>query len=141
MSRIEFSSTKFLPYLPESCQVNPGVYGFELASWLSLALAKVGFATRYPCSEEWGWYIEYLEDEAEFMIGCGCEAEEGEGYRGTPVAWHIMVMQNLSLRQCLRGVEVPDLDLQLTQAIVAALRTEGIEPTCKEGGPAGAVLG
>ena len=40
MSRIEFSSTKFLPYLPESCQVNPGVYGFELASWLSLALAK-----------------------------------------------------------------------------------------------------
>jgi hypothetical protein len=134
MSRIEFSSTRFLPYLPESCQVNPGVYGFELATWLSQALAKAGYATRYPASEDWGWYIEYLEDEAEFMIGCGCQAEEGEGYKGTPVAWHILVMQNLSLRQCLKGVEIPDLDMQLTAAIVTALRAEGIEPTLAEGG-------
>lgn len=134
MPRIEFSSTKFLPYLPESCQVNPGAYGFELASWLSLALAKAGFATRYPSSEEFGWYLEYLEGEAEFMIGCGCKAEEGEGYKGTPVSWHIFVMQNLSLRQCLKGVEIPDLDVQLTNAIIAALRLEGIEPTIKEEG-------
>lgn len=134
MSRIEFSSTQFLPYLPESCQVSPGVYGFELASWLSQALAKAGFATRYPSSEDWGWYLEYLEGEAEFMIGCGCQAEENEGYRGTPVSWHISVMQNLSLRQCLRGVEIPDLDVQLTNAIIAALRSLGIEPTLKEGG-------
>jgi len=134
MSRIEFSSTQFLPYLPESCQVNPGAYGFELASWLSLALAKAGFATRYPASEEWGWYIEYLEGDAEFMISCGCEAEEGEGYKGTPVSWHISIMQNLTLSQCLKGVEIPDLDVQLTNAIVAALRAEGIEPTLKEGG-------
>jgi hypothetical protein len=134
MPRIKFSSTKFLPYLPESCQVNPGAYGFELASWLSLALAKAGFATRYPNSEEFGWYIEYLEGEAEFMISCGCKAEEGEGYKGTPVSWHIFVMQNLSLRQCLKGVEIPDLDEQLTNVIISALRSEGIEPTLKEEG-------
>ena len=134
MSRIEFSSTQFLPYLPESCQVNPGAYGFELASWLSLALAKAGFATRYPTGEEWGWFIEYLEGDAEFMISCGCEAEEGDGYKGTPVSWHISIMQNLTLSQCLKGVEIPDLDVQLTDAIVAALRAEGIEPTIKEGG-------
>lgn len=132
MSRIEFSSTKFLPYLPESCQVNPGVYGFELASWLSLELAKAGFATRYPCSEDWGWYIEYLEGAAELLIGCGCQAKEGEGYTGAPISWHIFVMQNVSLRQCLSGVEVPDLDAQLTSAILSALHAEGIVPTLQE---------
>lgn len=134
MSRIEFSSTQFLPYLPESCQVNPGAYGFELAAWLSQALARAGYPTRYPTSEEWGWYIEYLEGEAEFMIGCGCQAEEGEGYKGTPVSWHIFIMQNLSLTQCLKGVEIPDLDVQLTNTILSALRAEGIEPTLKEDG-------
>jgi len=132
MSRIEFSSTRFLPYLPESCQVNPGVYGFELACWLSRELARAGFATGYPTNEDWGWYIEYVEDEAAFLIGCGCEAEEGEGYKGTPVSWHIIVMQNVSLKQCLAGVEVPDLDVQLSDAIIAALRAEGIEPLLVE---------
>lgn len=135
MPRITFSSTRFLPYLPESCQVNPGVYGFELACWLSQALAKAGFATSYPVNEDWGWYIEYLDDEAAFLLGCGCEAEEGEGYRGTPVAWHIFVMQNLSLSQCRKGIDFPELDAQLTEAIVAALRAEGIEPVLEEGGP------
>jgi len=134
MSRIEFSSTQFLPYLPESCQVNPGAYGFELACWLSQKLAAAGFATSYPTNEDWGWYIEYIEDEAAFLIGCGCEAEEGDGYTGAPVSWHIFVMQNLSLKQCLKGVEIPDLDVQLTEAIVSALRSEGIEATLKEGG-------
>lgn len=134
MSRIEFSSTQFLPYLPESCQVKPGVYGFELACWLSRTLTKSGFATRYPSSEDGGWYIEYLEGEAEIMIGCGCQVEEGDGYKGEPVVWHIFVLQNLSLQQCLKGVEVPDLDLQLTNVILSALRSEGIEPTLKEGG-------
>ena len=134
MSRIEFSSTQFLPYLPELSQVEPGAYGFELASWLSQALAKIGFATTYPSSDERGWYIEYLEGEAEFMISCGCQAEEGEGYKGTPVSWHIFVLQNISLRQCLKGLEVPDMDVHLTNAIISALRLEGIEPTLKEGG-------
>lgn len=128
MSRLEFPSTRFLPYLPESCQIGPGVYGYELASWLSQVLAKAGFATSYPVNEEWGWYIEYVEDEAAFMIGCGCEAEEGDGYRGEPVTWYVFVMQNLSLQQCLKGVEVPDLDVQLLDAVTAALRKEGIEP-------------
>lgn len=134
MSRIEFSSTRFLPYLPESCQVNPGVYGFELATWLSRKLAEAGFSTSYPTNEDWGWYIEYVEDEAAYLIGCGCEAQEGEGYRGTPVAWHVFVMQNVSLKQCLKGVDLPDLDAQLIQAILAALREEGIEAALVEGG-------
>src|SRR5690606_27273095 len=65
MWRIEFISSEFRPYLPEQCQANPGVYGFELAQWLSMALAEQGLATSYPLGEDWGWFIEYLDDERE----------------------------------------------------------------------------
>lgn len=57
MWRIEFSSAEFLPYLPEQAQANPGVYGFELAQWLSRALAERGVVTSYPIGEDWGWLI------------------------------------------------------------------------------------
>lgn len=68
----EFSSDAFSPFLPDECQVNPQVYGAELAFWLSRALAGNGIVTSYPEYEDWGWYIEYLtESESEFAVHCG----------------------------------------------------------------------
>ncbi len=68
----EFSSSEFAPALPEECQVNPEVYGAELASWLCQALAKAGVTTSYPQSEDWGWYIEYQSGAgSEFAVHCG----------------------------------------------------------------------
>jgi len=128
MLSIEFESAKFLPYLPESSQANPGAYGFELALWLSQALMRAGIATSYPLGEDWGWFIEYLAGEAEFMIGCGSRADAGEGYTGQPIAWHIFIKQQLSLRQRLTGVAAPQVVATLAQAIQAALAAEGITP-------------
>ena len=95
MARIESYSAQFLPYLPEPCQVNPGAYGFELALWLSNALMQAGIVTSYPASEDWGWFTEYSEGDAEFMIGCGCEANEGDGYLGQPLLWSVFIQQSL----------------------------------------------
>lgn len=79
MWRIEFSTDKFAPYLPEDAQQNPGAYGFELADWLARGLAKQGLITSYSVGEDWGWFIEYLDGKTEIMIGCGSEASEGDG--------------------------------------------------------------
>ncbi len=126
MTRIEFYSARFLPYLPESCQVNPGAYGFELALWLSNALMQSGIVTSYPVGEDWGWFIEYSEGEAEFMIGCSSEATEGEGYLGQPLLWSVFVQQSLSIMQRWRGQTMPTIAAKLTEAIVAVLQAEGI---------------
>lgn len=68
---VDFESSMFAPYLPEDAQVNPGVYGAELASWLSRQLAERGMPTSYPQSEDWGWFIEYrTEDEEEYWLCC-----------------------------------------------------------------------
>jgi len=128
MQRFEFESAKFLPYLPEDCQVNPGVYGFELALWLSQTLMRENILTSYPISEDWGWFIEYMEGDAEFMLGCTSQAEEGEGYKGKSISWHIFIKQQLSLKQRFKRVSAPDVSAKLAQAVLEALRAEGIEP-------------
>lgn len=71
---VRFKSEHFAPVLPEDCQVNPGVYGAELAFWLSAELARSGVATSYPNPEDWGWFIEFLPDSgSEFAVHCGNE--------------------------------------------------------------------
>lgn len=75
----EFRSAKFSPVLPEECQVNPRVYGAELAYWLGGELARAGIATGYPQWEDWGWYIEYQTDDgSEFAVHCCNTDEDGE---------------------------------------------------------------
>lgn len=129
MWQIEFSSDKFLPVLPASCQVNPGVYGFELAWWLAQQLAGRGQITSYPVSEDWGWLIEYLDDEAEFMIGCSNLTNEGEGELGRPIQWSIFIRPHLSLKQRLKGVTHEAEVRRLGDHVLAVLRAESIAVT------------
>lgn len=69
---MQFKSELFAPVLPEECQVNPEVYGAELAFWLCTELAQRGIATSYPTAEDWGWFIEFLpESGSEFAVHCG----------------------------------------------------------------------
>jgi hypothetical protein len=127
MWRIEFSSSKFLPLLPEDCQGNPGVYGFELAWWLAQALSSKGIVTSYPLGEDWGWLFEYTSpDEAEFTIGCSSMAEEGDGYSGKAITWSIFIRPHTSLKQRLKG-QTHEAEVQrLGNQVLASLRQEGI---------------
>ena len=127
MWRIEFKSAQFLPALPEQCQGNPGVYGFELAWWLAQALAKRGLVTSYPLGEDWGWLIEYINpSEAEFTVGCTSMAEDGEGYENEPIQWSIFIRPHTSLKQRLSGVSHEAEVQRIGQQIVAALAEQGI---------------
>ena len=132
MWRIEFTSNKFLPYLPEECQSNPGAYGFELAQWLSQRLVTRGIVTGYPLGEDWGWLIESIDGETEITIGCSSEATEGEGYKGNPIAWRVFVRQTLSLKQKISGAAAPSKVRELAEAVASVLQSEGIEPHVTE---------
>lgn len=68
---VSFKSHLFEPFLSEEGQVNPHVYGAELAWWLSRELASEGIETTYPNSEDWGWFIEFLIDDNEYWLCCG----------------------------------------------------------------------
>ena len=91
MWEVELKSGAFLPFLPEEAQANPGVYGFELASWLAQELAGRGMPTSYPAREDWGWLIEHKGAGGGAMIGCASVSDPGEGYLGRPIQWRIFI--------------------------------------------------
>jgi hypothetical protein len=127
MWRIEFSTDKFLPLLPEQCQTNPGAYGFELALWLAQRLLASGIVTSYPQCEDWGWFIEYGDaDETEIQIGCGSMASEDEGYAKKAIEWSIFLKPYTSLRERLRGVTHAEKVERIGRAIMDSLAAEGI---------------
>jgi len=76
---VEFESSLFRPFLPEKSQVNPHIYGAELAFWLARKLADHGVITSYPNYEDWGWFLEYQNDSGdEYWLCCG--NREGTGH-------------------------------------------------------------
>jgi hypothetical protein len=78
---VDFKSELFTPFLPEDSQVNPHVYGAELAYWLSQNLANKKIITTYPNNEDWGWFLEYFIDDNEYMLCCSNSDEEGKEWR------------------------------------------------------------
>jgi hypothetical protein len=126
MWQIEFSSDRFLPYLPEDSQVNPGVYGFELAHWLSAGLMKRDVPTSYPVSEDWGWFVEYLKDDLELMVCCSSQAEHEDGYKGEPIRWTIFIRAPGGFFKKARAPEQDRAVDMLARHVTAMLEQEGI---------------
>lgn len=129
MWQIEFTSAKFHPYLPEECQGNPGVYGFELAHWLSVELMRKKVVTTYPLGEDWGWLIEFFDGDLEITIGCSSQAEEGDGYNGKPIQWGIFIRPHGGLFKKPKGPVVDAAIKFLAEHILAVLKEAGIEVT------------
>lgn len=124
MWHIEFKSDRFQPFLPESSQINGGVYGFELALWLAQELSAEGVFTSYPVSEDWGWFIEYMHEGRSVLIGCNGEAAApGE----KPSRWRIYVQAQLSMSQRLRGERADEALEIVRRAIQSLLAREGID--------------
>jgi hypothetical protein len=116
---LEFKTDKFPPILPEPCQVNADLYGFELAVWLAQALAQQGVISSYPMPDEWGWFLEFIsEHEQELMVGCA-SVGASQGY---PTDWRVFVRQR---RRPRKGGE--DLSPLLIETILSVLAAEGID--------------
>ena len=133
MWRIQFTTDKFLPILPEECQTNPGAYGFELALWLAQELLGKGIVTSYPQSEDWGWFIEFTDEaETEIQIGCRSMASHGDGYEAKPIEWSVFIKPYPSLRERLTGVTHSEKVKRLGDQVMELLRSSGASPRLEE---------
>ena len=119
-----FISDRFRPYLPDRSQVNPNVLGFELAEWLSRALAAQCMVTSYPGNEDWGWYLEFADGDDAYLICCS-GSEEGGAY-----AWRVFVERR---RRFFRRQHPPTpMQEELFDSVLDALHAEQIAVTVDE---------
>jgi hypothetical protein len=115
MRMLVFRSDLFKPYLPDDCQVNPNVLGFELAHWLSRELAARGSVTSYPNAEDWGWFVEFSDDGHEYMICCSGSLEDEE------YEWRVYVTQPKRLfRKSADGPAAPRMLQRIRLALEGA---------------------
>ena len=117
MRMATFVSDQFRPYLPDHCQVNPNVLGFELAAWLSQSLARDGVVTSYPSNEDWGWYLEFVDEDDEYLICCSGAEDQGQ------YEWRVFVDRPRKLFR--RPPETP-MEEELLESVVDALRSGGM---------------
>ena len=126
MSLLVFQSDRFRPYLPDDCQVNPNVLGFEPADWLSRELAGRGVVTSYPNYEDWGWFLEGEQSGLDYMICCS-GSDEGNG----EFEWRVFVSHPKKLFGKRPDSAVAEAVLQRVRQ---ALEESGIKITVEEDG-------
>jgi hypothetical protein len=113
MKMLVFTTDRFRPYLPDRCQVNPNVLGFELADWLSRELARRGLPTSYPNAEDWGWFLEGEEGGSEYMICCSGGEEDGGVFE-----WRVYVMHPKKLFGKRPDHEIAERLLQRVRSVL-----------------------
>ena len=123
MKILVFASERFRPYLPDRCQVNPNVLGFELAEWLSRALAEAGVVTSYPNYEDWGWYLEFTDGDDEYVICCSGSCE------GNVHEWRVFVERP---RKFFRRPAATVVEDELLASVEDALRKAGVAPASED---------
>lgn len=99
-----FRSTRFRPLRPENEQVNPGVYGEELARWVAARLTETEGAEPRVDYEDWAWLVELRLGKGHAWIFCANEY-------GSDDVWMIDVRPRSRLLGWFRPAAVTPDDL------------------------------
>ncbi len=92
-----FKSTKFEIETDEDDEINPRMYGRQLAVWLKAQLEKNGYAVEEIISEDWGRCLMCARDPFKLWVGCGNSPDYKTAKPGDPspkkedVTWHCFV--------------------------------------------------
>ncbi|SOD50219.1 hypothetical protein [Pseudoxanthomonas wuyuanensis] len=98
-----FKSTLFEIEPGEDEEVNPRIYGRQLAHWLKPQLERHGYAVADVFPEDWGWCVECNCESHRLFVACG-SIEDFDAKPDDPlpskesVTWH-----------CFPAAEVPFL--------------------------------
>jgi len=115
---VRFRSKDFRPLRPEEDQVNPGVYGEELARWVSGRLAETEGIEPRVDFEDFAWLVELPLGDATAWLLCANEY-------GSDDVWMIDVREAPRLLGWLRRSKLPaDAILDLCTKIHTILAAE-----------------
>src|SRR5262245_38288909 len=81
-----FTSSKFAIEPGEDAEINPGIYGRQLAKWLKARLEERGYPSVDIINEDWGRCVMCQRDP--FMLWVGCANVTTDETSTDPIVWH-----------------------------------------------------
>ena len=113
---ISFTTARFDTSTEASNPINP-IAGQSVLTWLRKELAKSGYQSTAPSTEDWGWYIDVQGWDATYLVGASADADGP----GTEREWVVQVHKKRSFRDKLTGrnkMAADDLLFALIERIV-----------------------
>jgi hypothetical protein len=84
-----FTSHLFAVEPGEDDEVNPGMYGRQLADWLKGQLEGRGYAVEPVIAEDWGRCLMLSRDPFLLWVGCGSiHFHSADIVESTEIVWH-----------------------------------------------------
>ena len=86
-----FTSPKFEIEIGEDDEINPRIYGRQLAIWLKAQLEKSGYTVEEVINEDWGRCLMCARDPFMLWVGCGSRPDYATARPGDPPPKHARV--------------------------------------------------
>jgi hypothetical protein len=107
-----FTTQKFEIELDEDEEINPRMYGRQLAVWLKAQLENAGYVVEEIINEDWGRCLVCARDPFMLWVGCGSRADYDTAHPGDPppnhaeVVWHCFATAEVSfLKRLFRKID------------------------------------
>jgi hypothetical protein len=101
-----FKSSKFEIEAGEDEDINPGIYGRQLAAWLKMRLEEVGYPVEI-INEDWGRCLICAWEPFRLWVGCAnmmdAETERGGPPNKEDVVWHCFATAEIPFWKRLFG--------------------------------------
>ena len=103
MTEYRFTSDLFDVEPDEDEEVNPRMYGRQLAAWLKARLEDLGYSVEPVIAEDWGRCLMCSREPFMLWVGCGSSVDYATAKPGDPpppkeeIVWHCFPMAEVSL--------------------------------------------
>jgi hypothetical protein len=118
-----FKSSLFEIEPGEDDEINPGIYGRQLAAWMKQRLEARGYAVDDVINEDWGRCLMCQRSPFSLWVGVGSVTETETK---NEVVWHCFAVTEGGLRMRMFGKknEIEATRAKLDAALVSILRAE-----------------
>jgi hypothetical protein len=123
----------------EDEEINPRMYGRQLAAWLKSRLEEAGYDIEPVIAEDWGRCLMCSRKPFRLWIGCGNMMDEAEFFEGAPpppaetILWHCFVVAEVPLLKMLfrrpdTAPAVSKLESDLGRILASEPRIQLLDP-------------
>ena len=126
-----FTSSLFAIEPGEDKEINPGIYGRQLAQWLKEKLEQSGYAVEPVINEDWGRCLVCSREPFRLWVGCGSLSDEDDTEHGDgppakeDVTWHCFAEAEVPvLKKLFQKVDTGPAVLKLDADLGRILRSD-----------------